>query len=337
MINQDISFEQAKGNYETLYAGLRNGMIGVDDQMRNIAAIMIANGNPLLEGIPSTGKTSAANNLEKLLIPEEGRLAVGRFQGVGDSLPSDIVGSMVIDPETGGFVPYWGPINAHVFLADEFNRNPGKTQNAANEAAQEGKITIRGIDLILPKPFYLFATQNSHELGQATYPTTSAMLDRFMGSVYFGSPEPEHLRQFGNSIPMPKELLLPDELKDREDVVGKLSAMQLLQTMRAVHLIGVEDKAVKRLVELGQRLADDREVGLVSGGTEAGMGYRYVNAGVSLAKAFALIEGKQTATVEQINAAAPLVFPHRITSIKRDEMVSFPTKLDRVNELVQAA
>ncbi len=149
-------------------------VIGQDAVIERMLVALLANGHVLLEGMPGLAKT--------LLIRSLGT-AIGvqfeRIQFTPDLLPSDVVGTMVFSPKDGGFTTHKGPIFANLVLADEINRAPAKVQSALLEAMQERQVTIGGHSHILPKPFFVMATQNPVEQ-EGTYPLPEAQTDRFL-------------------------------------------------------------------------------------------------------------------------------------------------------------
>ncbi len=149
-------------------------VIGQEAVIERMLVALLANGHVLLEGMPGLAKT--------LLIRSLGT-AIGvqfeRIQFTPDLLPSDVVGTMIFSPKDGGFTTHRGPIFANLVLADEINRAPAKVQSALLEAMQERQVTIGGNSHILPKPFFVMATQNPVEQ-EGTYPLPEAQTDRFL-------------------------------------------------------------------------------------------------------------------------------------------------------------
>ena len=149
-------------------------VIGQDAVIERMLVALLANGHVLLEGMPGLAKT--------LLIRSLGT-AIGvqfeRIQFTPDLLPSDVVGTMIFSPKDGGFTTHKGPIFANLVLADEINRAPAKVQSALLEAMQERQVTIGGHSHILPRPFFVMATQNPVEQ-EGTYPLPEAQTDRFL-------------------------------------------------------------------------------------------------------------------------------------------------------------
>jgi MoxR-like ATPase len=143
---------------------------------------VLAAGHVLVEDVPGVGKTTLAKALARCF-----RMAFTRVQFTPDLLPSDILGSQVLQPRDGTFVFHKGPLFTNVLLADEINRASPRTQSALLEAMNEGQATIDGITHPLPDPFLVIATQNPADY-QGTYPLPEAQLDRFMIRLAVGYP-----------------------------------------------------------------------------------------------------------------------------------------------------
>ncbi len=146
---------------------------------------LLSGGHALVEDVPGVGKTTLAKAFARVFGVE-----FSRVQFTPDLLPSDIIGSLVLDPRQGSFSFHKGPIFTHVLLADEINRASPRTQSALLEAMSEGQVTVDGKTLPLEPPFSVFATQNPHEFA-GTYPLPEAQLDRFLVRISIGYPEEE--------------------------------------------------------------------------------------------------------------------------------------------------
>jgi MoxR-like ATPase len=171
--------EEARRGIASLVEGLETAILGQQELIRLVAICLLARGHILLEGLPGLGKTELVKALGSLL-----GLEFCRVQFTPDLLPSDILGSPILEEQHGGrkLVFHRGPIFANLVLADEINRATPKTQSALLEAMQERRVTVMGESHLLPIPFYVLATQNPIEL-EGTYPLPEAQLDRFMFKV----------------------------------------------------------------------------------------------------------------------------------------------------------
>jgi MoxR-like ATPase len=160
-------------------------VIGQDAIVERLLVALLANGHVLLEGMPGLAKTLLIRSLGTAL-----GVQFERIQFTPDLLPSDVVGTMVFSPKDGAFAPHRGPIFANLVLADEINRAPAKVQSALLEAMQERQVTIGGHTHILPRPFFVMATQNPVEQ-EGTYPLPEAQTDRFLFKLIVDYPSIE--------------------------------------------------------------------------------------------------------------------------------------------------
>ncbi len=144
---------------------------------------LLADGHVLLEGVPGLAKSLAVKSLAAALGG-----TFRRIQFTPDLLPSDLIGTQILNPQTGTWSVREGPVFAHFVLADEINRAPAKVQSALLEAMQEHQVTLAGATRALPSPFLVLATQNPIE-HEGTYPLPEAQIDRFMLKIVVGYPE----------------------------------------------------------------------------------------------------------------------------------------------------
>ena len=159
-------------------------IVGQKDVVRQVLCTIFVGGHALLIGVPGLAKTLLVNTLSKIL-----GLKFNRIQFTPDLMPSDIIGSEILDKDKQ-FKFVNGPVFCNVLLADEINRTPPKTQSALLEAMQEKTITVSGSKKELPNPFFVLATQNPIEQ-EGTYPLPEAQLDRFMFSINLSYPSIE--------------------------------------------------------------------------------------------------------------------------------------------------
>ncbi len=160
-------------------------VIGQDAVIERLLVALLANGHVLLEGMPGLAKTLLIKSLGTAL-----GVQFERIQFTPDLLPSDVVGTMIFQPKNGEFSAHHGPIFANMVLADEINRAPAKVQSALLEGMQERQVTIGGKTHMLPKPFFVMATQNPIEQ-EGTYPLPEAQTDRFLFKLIVNYPSAE--------------------------------------------------------------------------------------------------------------------------------------------------
>jgi MoxR-like ATPase len=158
---------------------------GKPEAVELLLIAILAGGHVLVEDVPGVGKTTLAKAIARVF-----QVAFSRVQFTPDLLPTDIIGSLVLDPGQGSFSFHKGPIFTNVLLADEINRASPRTQSALLEAMSEAQVTVDGITYPLAPPFFVFATQNPHEFS-GTYPLPEAQLDRFLVRIAIGYPSPE--------------------------------------------------------------------------------------------------------------------------------------------------
>src|SRR6202162_4679159 len=156
----------------------RKVIVGQEEVIEQVLISLFVGGHCLITGLPGTAKTLLVRTLAQTL-----GLIFKRIQFTPDLMPSDMTGTDIIEEDQATGHRSWtfveGPIFANILLADEINRTPPKTQSALLEAMQERRCTVRGNTYILPKPFFVLATQNPIEL-EGTYPLPEAQLDRFL-------------------------------------------------------------------------------------------------------------------------------------------------------------
>jgi MoxR-like ATPase len=174
---------------QKLRAEIGQAVIGQDAVIERMLVALLANGHVLLEGMPGLAKTLLIKSLGTAL-----GVQFERIQFTPDLLPSDVVGTMIFSPKDGGFTTHRGPIFANLVLADEINRAPAKVQSALLEAMQERQVTIGGGSHILPKPFFVMATQNPVEQ-EGTYPLPEAQTDRFLFKLLVDYPSADEESQ----------------------------------------------------------------------------------------------------------------------------------------------
>ena len=165
-----------------LTAHVGDEVLGSGGIVRLLYTALVTDGHVLLEGMPGIAKTLLVRRFASALA-----LGFKRIQFTPDMLPSDIIGAVVLNPETRGFEYRRGPLFANVILADEINRAPPKVQSALLEAMQERQVTADGVARPLPRPFIVIATQNPLEQ-EGTYPLPEAELDRFLFRLLLGYP-----------------------------------------------------------------------------------------------------------------------------------------------------
>ena len=284
-----------------LRAAIAQAVVGQDAVVEQLLVALLAGGHCLLEGVPGLGKTLLVRALGQAL-----HLTFRRVQFTPDLMPSDIIGTEILEEEHGTghrfFKFQQGPIFTHLLLADELNRTPPKTQSALLEAMQEGTVSYAGATHELPRPFFVLATQNPIEQA-GTYPLPEAQLDRFLLLVRVDYPDEAEERQIlerttGRSAGRVPAVMEADEVL----------ALQAL--VREVHVSPDLLAWITTLVR-ESRPATSR-VAAVRDWVRWGAGPRAGQALVLCAKARALLHGRLAATRDDVRALAFPVLRHRL-------------------------
>ncbi|AGA32904.1 ATPase associated with various cellular activities AAA_3 [Thioalkalivibrio nitratireducens DSM 14787] len=271
---------------------LNRALLGKPEAVRLALVCLLANGHLLIEDRPGVGKTTLAHALAQVL-----GLDYHRIQFTSDLLPGDVVGVSVFDQAHSRFDFHPGPIFAQVLLADEVNRAPPKTQSALLEAMQERQVSVDGRTHLLPKPFFVIATQNpAEQIG--THPLPESQLDRFLMSIELGYPEASAERALleGSATTGP---LAP--------VTAEIGPAELLDWQRTVSAVTARPALLDYLQALLRASRDPAQfrTGL---SPRAGLGL------LQAARAHALIDGRAFVTPDDLRAVLPPVAIHRIAS-----------------------
>jgi MoxR-like ATPase len=279
-------------------------VVGQDVVVERVLIALLTGGHLLLQGLPGLAKTLLVNTIAKAI-----SLDFKRIQFTIDMLPSDIIGSEIIDQKSGDFRIHRGPVFTNLLLADEINRAAPKVQGAMLEAMQERKVTIGGQALKLPTPFLVIATQNPVEQS-GTFELPEAQLDRFMLLHRLGYPTREEeqdilTRQLGMGLRKEDGGAVPRSAFDMiEDDAGATIA-DLVVAMEAVQAVHVSEVFVKHCVELVRRT---RESKLLDFGCSPRAGLALINA----SRARAVMFDRDFVTPEDLFALAEDVVLHRI-------------------------
>jgi MoxR-like ATPase len=267
-------------------------VVGMAEPLRIALAALLAGGHVLFEDVPGLGKTLAARSLATAL-----GLDFRRVQCTPDLLPSDVTGSSVFDPATSQFTFRPGPVFTGLLLADEINRTAPKTQSALLEAMAERQVSVDGTTHALPAPFHVVATSNPVEY-EGTYPLPEAQLDRFMVRLAVGYPDRDA-----------EVDVLARRLERRREAapVGQVVDVATLLAMQAgVEAVTVDPDVLAYAVDLaaGTRAHAAVEVGASPRGSQAL---------VLVARALAVLDGRDYVTPEDVKAVAVPALAHRLS------------------------
>ena len=282
--------------YKKLKNEIAKVVVGQDDVVRLMLTGIFCQGHSQLIGVPGLAKTLLVQTIATSL-----ELQFKRIQFTPDLMPSDIVGAETMDKERN-FHFVKGPIFANILLADEINRTPPKTQAALLEAMQEYAVTIAGQRYELPKPFFVLATQNPIEQ-EGTYPLPEAQLDRFMFNIHLDYPT------YQQEVDIVKNTTADDIQKVNKVLNGE----EIVAFQHLVRRVPIADNVVEYAVKLSHLTRPG-----VNGSTianeylEWGAGPRASQYLVLGAKCNALLNGKYSPDIEDVQAVARPVLRHRI-------------------------
>ncbi len=279
-------------------------VVGQEIVVERLLIALFTGGHILLEGLPGLAKTLLANTLANSI-----ELQFKRVQFTIDLLPSDILGSEVLNPRDQTFTVQKGPIFTHLLLADEINRAAPKVQSALLEAMQERKVTIGGQGLPLPAPFLVIATQNPVEQS-GTFELPEAQLDRFMlcHRLHYPKREEEEdilKRMLRMGLKREKEGAIPQTAFDTVSEESPATLSELTKVMEEVQKVHVSDVFLKHCVDLVGQTREHPDL-------ELGASPRASMALVQAARARALIHQREYVVPEDLFALAEDVLLHRV-------------------------
>lgn len=292
-----VAVENLVKKHQALKDEIAKVIVGQDKVIEQILLSIYTGGHSLLIGVPGLAKTLMVNTIAQTL-----GLDFKRIQFTPDLMPSDILGSEVLD-QNRNFKFIMGPVFGNIILADEINRTPPKTQAALLEAMQERAVTIAGKQYKLNRPYFVLATQNPIEQ-EGTYPLPEAQLDRFMFAIELTYPSIAEEIQVVKSTTSDEEVQLKT-LFDADEII----AVQHL-----VRRIPVPDNVIDYAVRLVNRTRPGLEGSLdfVNNYVDWGAGPRASQNLVLAAKAHAAIHGKFSPDIEDIKAVSMGILRHRI-------------------------
>ena len=295
-------------SYKNLRSEISKVVIGQDEVVRLVLTAIFCHGHSLLVGVPGLAKTLLVQTIATSL-----DLQFKRIQFTPDLMPSDIVGAETMDKERN-FKFVKGPVFANIILADEINRTPPKTQAALLESMQEYAVTLAGQRYELPRPFFVLATQNPIEQ-EGTYPLPEAQLDRFMFNIVLNYPS------FKEEVQVVK-----NTTSDDSRTVNKvLTAEEITAFQHLVRRVPVADNVIEYAVSLANKTRPG-----ISGASSIATEYLEWGAGprasqflVLGAKCNALLNGKYSPDIEDVQAIAKPVLRHRIVRNFKAEAEGF--------------
>ncbi len=312
-LNNDIDFnsriplEGLKNAVEGIKTELRKVIIGQDNFVEQLIVALLADGHVLIEGVPGIAKTVTAKLFAKVL-----KTGFSRIQFTPDLMPSDVLGTSILNMKTSEFEFKKGPIFSNIVLIDEINRAPAKTQAALFETMEERQATIDGITYQFEPPFMVLATQNPIEQ-EGTYALPEAQLDRFIFKIKVDYPNLE------------EEIKIIETHHQRKGSAPEASVNAILDTKSLAEYraktqeIIVEEKIIKYIAEIVSKTRNHPHLYL--GGSP-----RASIAILNSAKAFAAINGRDFVTPEDVKKALAPVLNHRIILTPEREMEGMTTE-----------
>ena len=322
--NDTEKLEQLVEAKKHFFSEIGKIVIGQKDILDQMLIALLTRGHTLLVGVPGLAKTLLIKSMAEIC-----DLNFKRIQFTPDLMPSDITGTELIDidPETEKrtFRFYKGPIFANIVLADEINRTPPKTQAALLEAMQEHRVTSGGHTYTMDEPFFVLATQNPIEQ-EGTYPLPEAQLDRFMFHLNINYPTIDEEISIVNETTIGKKY-------DIQKVFSKESIIKFQNlTLRVPISNNVINYAVKLSASTRPNEVTNNEY--IKKWVEWGAGPRASQYLVLGAKAKALLDGRPTPAIEDIQSLAPDILRHRILPSFNAESEGIKTD-DIINHLIE--
>ena len=283
--------------YQILKKEIAKRIVGQNEAVDYVLISILTGKHALLIGVPGLAKTLLVQTIADAI-----GLDFKRIQFTPDLMPSDIIGSEILgDNRTFKFLK--GPIFSNIILADEINRTPPKTQAALLEAMQEQSVTVAGICHSIQKPFFVLATQNPIEQ-EGTYPLPEAQLDRFMFSIILDYP----------SLQEEVDIVKSTTAGKQEKVNPLFTAQEIIEYQELISRIPVPDNVIEYAVKLvaKTRPKSDKAIKKIKEYLDWGAGPRASQNLIVAAKAYAVINGKYSPDIEDVQAVAFAVLRHRI-------------------------
>ncbi len=293
------SAEKALGDIAAVRQEVSKVIFGQESVVENTLLAVLAGGHALLVGVPGLAKTKLVTTLGAVL-----GLASNRVQFTPDLMPSDILGSEVMDQDETGrrsFRFVKGPVFAQLLMADEINRASPRTQSALLQSMQEYHVTIAGQRYDLPAPFHVLATQNPLEQ-EGTYPLPEAQLDRFLLQVDVDYPE----------LADERRVLLETTGLSEATPQAVIDAERLLEIQQLIRQMPVSDGVVDAILSLVRSARPGQGNASTDKHVAWGPGPRAGQAMMLCARARALYEGRLAPSIDDIHALAEPVLEHRM-------------------------
>ncbi len=298
--NDSELISQLNIKYKEFKKEISKAIVGQEKIINHIIISILTRGHSLLIGVPGLAKTLIVKSVAECM-----DLKFSRIQFTPDLMPADITGTEILEGQNSQkeFRFLKGPVFANIILADEINRTPPKTQSALLEAMQEHRVTAGGETYHLDEPFFVLATQNPIEQ-EGTYPLPEAQLDRFMFDLRLGYPDKNEEKEIiekttGMYIPELQKVFSKQEVIMYQDLIKK---------------VPVSDEVIKYTVELVSKTRPESESApeFIKNYINWGAGPRATQFLILAAKAYCILNGRFTPSVEDINRFIHPVLRHRL-------------------------
>lgn len=314
-MSDKVAVDELVAHYKELKNEIHKVIVGQDEVVDQVLISIFSRGHCLLVGVPGLAKTLLVNTISETL-----GLSFNRIQFTPDLMPSDIIGSEILD-ETRNFKFIKGPLFSNIILADEINRTPPKTQSALLEAMQEKSVTMAGVNYKLPAPFFVLATQNPIEQ-EGTYPLPEAQLDRFMFNIWVDYPS------YNEELAIVRATTADTNYNLKQILSGE----QILAYQELVRRIPVADNVLEYAVKLVGKTRINSEFApqITKDFITWGAGPRASQNLIVGAKCHAVLNGKYSPDIEDVKAVAKPILRHRLVKNYRAEAEGY--SMDKIIE-----
>ncbi|MBN2459292.1 MoxR family ATPase [Candidatus Woesearchaeota archaeon] len=287
------NIEKLKETFSNVTKEISKVIVGQEEVIEQVLIAILCDANALLESYPGLGKTTMVKTISSVL-----DLKFSRIQNTPDLMPSDIIGTYVIEEDKGKkmFRFQKGPIFANIILADEINRATPKTQSALLEAMQEKQVTVGNQTFPLEAPFFVLATQNPIDM-EGTYPLPEAQVDRFLLKILVAYPK------FDDEMEIINRFTKEEAVREVKSLLSKESLVLLQQLTRQVP---IADDIKKRALEVVAKTRTAKDLIEYGASPRASIGL------ILAAKAKALLNGRKYVSAKDIEDMAYPVLRHRI-------------------------
>lgn len=302
-----VDFSDVQHKMQAVKNELKKVIVGQDDIIDQLILALLSNGHSLIEGLPGVAKTMMAKLLAKTI--DSG---FSRIQFTPDLMPSDVIGTSILNSKINEFEFKKGPIFSNIILIDEINRSPAKTQAALFESMSERQVTVDGTTYPLQAPFLVFATQNPIEQ-EGTYRLPEAQLDRFMFKIYVKYPSLE------SEIELLKEQQERKNI-DKETLVEKvISGNEIIEFQNRIKSVFVHEALITYIATIVHQTRIDQTLYM-------GASPRASIAILDAAKSNAAVNGRDFVIPEDIKQIAHTILGHRVVMVPEKEMEGFTTQ-----------